>query len=345
MCSSTLAHAVTPENAAAVTHLGQQLFADIALSRDGKTSCATCHDPSNAYAGTKSRAVGSDGVVGTRNAPSLIGVGDDDAFFWDGRRTDLEEAVLDPFTNPTELRLATFEAVVQRLQHQPLVISEYYSAFGGGNKTPTREQVGFALANFVRSLKTGSSAFDLARQGKETLSPEAEHGRRLFEGVAGCSECHVVAGNAPRFSDGLYHHSGIGNATTSERLPELAREVINASLDANALGPRVLSDEDWSSLGRFAVSLQPADIGAFRTPSLRNVDRTAPYMHDGSIETLSEAIDHEIYYRGFSTGHSTNITSAERRALLVFLQSLTDAKLQENVMSGLDVNPDIEPLK
>ena len=307
-----------------IARLGETLFADVALSSDGKTSCASCHDPMHAYAGTQARAVGSGGVVGTRNAPSLIGVGEDATFFWDGRRTKLEEAVLDPYTNPSELGFASFDEVVRQLRSQSVLMSEFHLAFGNSAEVPTREQISVALVSFVRSLKTGSSAFDRSQQKLEALPREAERGRHLFEGIAGCSECHAVSDTSSRFSDNLYHHSGIGNATTSPRLPELIRDVTNAAFDANSLGPRVLSNEEWSSLGRFVVTLQPADIGAFRTPSLRNVDRTAPYMHDGSIKTLSEAIDHEIYYRGFSTGQTTNITSAERHALLVFLQSLTD---------------------
>src|SRR5438477_4706360 len=99
-------------------------------------------------------------------------------------------------------------------------------------------------------------------------------------------------------SDDGYHHSGIGAATHSETLPQLSQAVITANLDASHLGPKLLTDPAWSALGRFAASHQPADGGAFHTPSLRNVAVTVPYIHDGSIATLSDAVDHEIYYRG-----------------------------------------------
>jgi cytochrome c peroxidase len=105
------------------------------------------------------------------------------------------------------------------------------------------------------------------------------------------------------------------------------QDVLSENLDASALGPRVLTNAQWSDLGRFVVSHRPADIGAFRTPSLRNVAVTAPYMHDGSIVTLEAAVDHEIYYRGFSSGHPINLTQAERNAIVAFLESLTDAHI------------------
>ena len=152
----------------------------------------------------------------------------------------------------------------------------------------------------------------------------------MFSGVAQCSECHRIDADATRFSDDSYHHSGIGAATQSKTLSQLSQAVMTANLDASQLGPKLLTDSAWSALGRFAVSHQPADIGAFRTPSLRNVAVTAPYMHDGSIATLSEAVDHEIYYRGFSRGRPINLSIAERQALCAFLTSLTDAEYRDS---------------
>ena len=144
-------------------------------------------------------------------------------------------------------------------------------------------------------------------------------------GVAGCSECHSIDGKRDRFSDGRYHHSGVEQASVSTHLAIVTHAVIDQSLDAARLGPKVLTDPDWSALGRFTVTHNPADIGAFRTPSLRNVAATAPYMHDGSIATLSEAVDHEIYYRGFSQERPINLSSDERQMLVeVFLKALTD---------------------
>lgn len=255
--------------------LGKGVFADVALSRDGKVSCQTCHDPSHAYADQHSKAIGTGGKSGTRNAPSLVGIADDTAFFWDGRRTRLEDAVVDPFTNPVELGLSSQDEVVRRLRKDPRMVQAFKEAYP--TDPITFAHVRDALAAFVRTLTSDTSAFDRARSSGSRLSPQAKQGETLFTGVAGCSGCHAVDGTPPRFSDGQYHHSGI-NPAPAERLPVLAQAVVRENRDATAIGPKVLTDADWSSLGRFVVSHNPAEIGAFRTPSLRNVAVTAPYI-------------------------------------------------------------------
>jgi len=302
---------------AKIIELGREVFNDQALSADGKTSCGTCHDASHAYADPRPRSIGVLGKTGTRNAPSLIGIADDDSFLWDGRRTRLEDVVLDPFTNPVELGLKSKSEILGKLRLDPLVLSNFHAAFPNQNEVPTFEQVRTALGSFIHSLASQKSAL-----GSHTLSAEAKLGQHLFDSTAGCAECHSRRGARPRYSDGQYHHSGIG--PPPESLAKLSTEVVRENLDADAIGPRVLSDPGWSSLGRFVVSHKPADLGAFRTPSLRNVAATAPYMHDGSIATLTEAVDHEIYYRRFSNGHSIDLSVPERQALVEFLKTLTD---------------------
>jgi cytochrome c peroxidase len=188
------------------------------------------------------------------------------------------------------------------------------------------EQMQIALASFVRSLTIGTSASDRSQSSSKPFSAQTEQGRRLFVGMAGCSECHSIDAKHDRFSDGQYHHAGVEQTSVNARLSALTHAVVDQSLDAARLGPKVLTDPDWSALGRFTVTHNPADIGAFRTPSLRNVAITAPYMHDGSIPTLSEAVDHEIYYRGFSQGHPINLSATERQELVEFLKTLTDAQ-------------------
>lgn len=303
--------------------LGRRLFADTALSRDGKVSCRSCHDPAHAYASPQAKAVGVAGRAGTRNAPSLIGIANDGAFFWDGRRSHLENAVVDPFTNTVELGLSSHDEVVRRLRSDPAMAQAFKVAYPSDGIT--FEHVQDALARFVSTLTSGTSAYDRARSGGPPLSPQTKQGETLFTGVAGCSACHALDGAPPRFSDGQYHHSGIDPAP-AERLPALAQAVVREDRNAASLGPKVLTDSDWSALGRFVVSHNPVDIEAFRTPSLRNVAVTSPYMHDGSIATLREAVDHEVYYRGFSTGHPINLSDEERQALVAFLESLTDAQ-------------------
>jgi len=232
----------------------------------------------------------------------------------------LEDVVLDPFTNPVELALPSKNDIITRLKQQPGMLEKFRAAFPSKRNVPTLHQVGFALALFVRSLKTETSAYDRAIAKHSSLMPNVERGHELFKGLAGCIECH----SATLFADGQFHHSGIGQTVQSRHLSELTQAVIRENLSMDALGPKVLTNSDWSSLGRFAVTKRPLDIGAFRTPSLRNVAATAPYMHDGSVATLSEAVDQEIYYRGLSKGHPINLSSAERQAIVAFLESLTD---------------------
>lgn len=312
--------------------LGKRLFSDTALSSDGKVSCQSCHDPVHAYADPRRKSIGAAGKTSTRNAPSLVGVGDDSAFFWDGRRTRLEDAVADPFTNPVELGLTSRAEVVARLRQEPDKVQNFREAFPNGPAI-TFEHVRQALASFVRSLTTGNSAYDRARAGGQPLSPQAERGRLLFTGVAGCSACHTLDGTPTRFTDGKYHHSGI-SPSPATRLPSLTQSVMKQNRDADHLGGKLLTDPEWSSLGRFVVSQVPADIGAFHTPSLRNVAVTTPYMHDGSIFTLTKSVDHEIYYRGLTTGHPINLSPDERQALVYFLESLTDESYTQSLQPG-----------
>lgn len=294
--------------------LGAALFRDSNLSADRSVSCQSCHDPRHAYSSALSTAVGVRGQKGTRNAPSLLDAAGNQSYFWDGRRTHLSMVVLDPFTNPVELGLSSTREVLERIRHEPRLLVKFKAAFPSARTVPTLAQVQMALTAFVTSLSVADESAAV------TLSPKAARGKRLFEGDAGCAECH----SGKRLTDDGYHHSGIGRISQDPGLASLVRTVVKADLNVTALGPKVLSNRRWSALGRFNVTHKPADIGAFRTPSLCNVAITAPYMHDGSIKTLSDAVDQEIYYRGLSRGKPINLSSAERAAIVVYLESLTD---------------------
>lgn len=303
--------------------LGAEIFRDARLSSDGKVSCQSCHNPAHAFTDSRPRGVGVYGKVGTRNVPSLIGVGEDRYFLWDGRRTRLADVVIDPFTNPVEMGLGSTTDLLVRLRRDSSLTRKFEVAFPHTQR-PTLDQVRASLAAFVRSLSYGRSAYSLAESAHTPLPKEAEFGRDLFVGTAGCAECHAVDHHPATFTDQAFHHSGVAQEQGMENLPEVAQSIVTQSRDVADLGPILLSDPNWSALGRFVVTHRPADIGAFRTPSLRNVAVTAPYMHDGSIATLSEAVDQEIYYRGFSTGRAINLSAEERQAIVAFLACLTD---------------------
>jgi cytochrome c peroxidase len=302
---------------------GAAVFRDPSFSKDGQVKCQTCHDPVHSYAENRARSVGNESRIGTRNAPSLIGISLDESFFWDGRRTRLDEVVLDPFTNPVELGLSSQAEIVDRARLEPALVELAKSAFPAEGSKLGLQQIQQGLVCFIRSLSTGSSVYDNANSERSSPLPsDAERGRQLFVGLAGCSECHRTDNG--RFTDNQYHHSGIEQNELLAKLPALTKAVLAESPRIENLGPKILADADWSALGRFVVSRRAADIGAFRTPSLRNVALTAPYMHDGSVKTLAEAVDREIYYRAFSTGRTVNLSQQERDALVAFLNSLTD---------------------
>lgn len=303
--------------------LGRSVFNDETLSRNGDTSCATCHKPEHAFADDRKTSIGTGGSLGTRNAPSLLGASGNTAFFWDGRRTALKDAVLDPFANPTELGDKSLEDVLSRLKSNEKTFALFRAAFPGDSDCPNARELADSLVAYIQSLRANNSQYNQFRQGKPSMTAMERRGKYLFESVAKCTVCHEAGTNTASFTDGQFHQSGIGVAEAA-MLPRLAREVLSVKLTPSEIGARILSDANWSNLGRFVISKKPNDIGAFRTPSLRNVAVTAPYMHDGSISTLQEAVDYEIYYHSNSSGNPTNLTRNDRDAIVAFLGTLSD---------------------
>lgn len=305
--------------------LGKQLFNDPSLSADGTVRCASCHVPERSYTDGRAVAIGVYGRTGTRNTPSLLNItsAHEPAFFWDGRRTVLEQAVLDPLTNPVEMGLHDQSDLMRRISQNSAYRKAFTQAFPGGGNSLTPAEVGTVLAAYVHSLTLAESAFDRYLHGDRTaLNTRAELGLTLFNGKAGCVECHRLEGLAPTYTDHAYHRTGVGLDSITAYLPTLTEGVIARSLQGSAIGDRVATHADEAQLGRFNVTLEPADIGLFRTPSLRGVAHTAPYMHDGSVPTLEDAIDREVYYRSLQAGHPLNLSVEERLDLAEFLRSL-----------------------
>lgn len=180
-----------------------------------------------------------------------------------------------------------------------------------------------AIAAYERTLVAGNSAFDRYHYGhdKTALDAAALRGLELFRGRAQCGQCHVIGETSALFTDQQFHTLGVGFKHLEDRLvPEAIRF---AKLTAAERQKLVTSDPASAELGRFSVTLNPADLGRFRTPSLRNVAETAPYMHDGSVATLEEAVDLEVYYRGVEAGHPLILTPSEKTDLVAFLKALT----------------------
>jgi cytochrome c peroxidase len=274
--------------------LGRRLFFDRRLSRDQSLSCAGCHNPARGFTDGK---IVSEGVFhrrGTRNVPTLINRGYGAAFFWDGRISSLEEQVLQPIQNPVEMDMTVGE-VVARLQHDRRYRTEFRQAFGGEVK---RDDLARALSSYVRTILSGDSPYDrYVNSDLNALSAKAVKGLHIFRGKGNCINCHV----GPNLTDERFHNTGV------------------AWRDGKLTDP-----------GRFVVTGKDQDRGAFKPPTLREVSRTAPYMHDGSLKTLEEVV--EYYDRGGNRNpyldadlRLLHLTPAEKKALIAFLQSLNGA--------------------
>ncbi len=279
---------LTPEKA----ELGRALFSDSRLSRDQSLSCATCHDPQRAFTDGRPVAVGVFGRKGNRRVPTLVNRGYGKTFFWDGRITSLEEQVVQPILSPKEMDM-TVEEVVARLK----AVRRYQDSFQAVFQREINGQdLARALASYVRTILSGDSPYDRYVNGdREALSEQARQGLRIFRGKGNCTSCHL----GPNLTDERSHNTGF--AWREDRI----------------LDP-----------GRFAVTKKDSDQGAFKTPTLREIARTAPYMHDGSMATLEEVV--EYYDRGGNRNpyldpelRPLNLTEAEKRALVAFLRSLS----------------------
>jgi cytochrome c peroxidase len=305
--------------------LGRKLFFDKRLSSDATVSCATCHDPALAFADGKPVSEGVAGRRGTRNSPSLLNAMFNSGQFWDGRAESLEDQAVQPLVNPDEMGDQTHEQVVARLAAIPEYTRGFQEVFNG---PVTIERVGKAIAAFERTLISGNSAFDRFQSGDlQSLSDSARNGFMLFRGRGRCAVCHTSSASFPFFSDQNYRNTGVAAANPKfialvEMAMKLSRSDSKQSLDA--LGKQTGGDE----LGRFLVTGNNIEIGAFRVPSLRNVELTAPYFHDGSARTLSDVV--RFYVKGGGDNpardwqlESLNLTEQEERDIVEFLKSLT----------------------
>jgi cytochrome c peroxidase len=269
--------------------LGARLFFDRVLSRDSSLSCASCHRPERAFSDSAARSRGVRGQLGRRNAPSIINRAYGASFFWDGRAASLEEQVLQPISDSLELDLP-----LGRLVDRLATIAGYREAFDGEFPDGvTKSNIARALAAYVRTIRSGDAPIDRYRAGDTTaLSPEALRGLTLFQGKANCVACH----SGSNFTDERFHNTGVAHG--------------------------------GSDAGRFTVTKDRADRAAFKTPTLRDVARTAPYMHDGSLATLEDVV--EFYDRGGRPNpfldreiRPLGLSADERRDLVAFLNALT----------------------
>jgi cytochrome c peroxidase len=315
-----------------IVELGRLLFFDASLSADGRVSCASCHRPEFAYADGLAHASGTSGRTGTRNTPGLLDVGRQRSLFWDGRRARLEDQALDPLLNEVEHGLLGEAQLVARLRADPRGVAAFAAAFGapaaGSEAVINAARVGEALAAFERTLVSSPTPFDRFLAGdKRAISEAARRGWVVFAQQAHCTRCHLIArddGEQPLFTDHEFHSLAVGFQKVERELPRLTERMVALRRDGRPLGREVLLDPEFAELGRFAVTLDPHDLAAFKTPGLRNVALTGPYMHDGSVATLAEAVDLEVYGRG---ERPVILTPSERADLVAFLEALTSDSL------------------
>ena len=302
--------------------LGRYLFYEERLSGDNTQACGTCHAQIFSFTDNGNQfSQGIDGALGDRNSMALVNLGWGTSFFWDGREPTLEAQAHDPVVNPIEMH-ETWPNVAAKLQADPAYPPLFAAAFG--TTTIDSTLVTKALAQFVRTMISGNSKYDRVYRGEDAFTVDEAVGFELFQkeggpvgipiplpgggvvigqGGADCFHCHTAGGNL--FTDGQFHNNGL--------------------------------DSEFTDLGRYLVTGNPADSARFKTPTLRNIMLTAPYMHDGRFATMDEVLDHyndgghysstiDPFMKFTDPDQTLELTPTKRAQLIAFLNTLTDTE-------------------
>jgi cytochrome c peroxidase len=316
---------LTPDRVA----LGRKLYFDTHLSKDGTLACATCHDVSRGFTDHRSVSEGIGDHLGKRSAPTTMNAALLQSQFWDGRAASLEEQAKLPILNPIEMGHPDAASAMAAINTDPAYEGLFQKAYG---RAPNYEDLGRAIASFERTLIFLDAPFDRFAAGdSKALSPAAQRGLELFNGKARCVSCHMINSSNPLGTDNLFHNIGVSARRQNfEALAGQALGVLKDGSSTEALD-KLAIETDMSELGRFLVSKKREDIGAFKTEQLRNVGITAPYMHDGSLKTLWDVMDH--YNKGGETNayldggiEPLNLSEDEINDVVAFLFALTDTR-------------------
>jgi cytochrome c peroxidase len=278
----------TPEKA----DLGRLLYFDPRLSADGTVSCATCHNPKYAFTDGAAVSTGVRGQKGKRSAPTVINRAYSLAQFWDGRAPTLEEQAKGPMANPIEMG-SNHDTIVDNLTKIQGYRVLFAKSFGTGDITI--DHIAKAITTFERTVMSGNSPYDRYKAGqKSAMTPAQVHGMDIFFNKAKCDACH----EGVNFTSNMYANLGVG------------------------------ADRPEPDAGRYAVTNEPKDWGAFKTPTLREIARTAPYMHDGSLKTLEDVV--EYYDRGGTPNKNLDqrikplhLANQDKKDLVAFLNALS----------------------
>lgn len=271
--------------------LGYLLYFDKRLSNDNTVSCATCHNPATGWTDQLPVSTGIHGQKGTRSAPTVVNAAYMFSQFWDGRAATLEDQALQPIINPVEMGQPDHSFMVNKLDKISGYEPYFQKVFGEG---VTKENVSKAIAAFERTILAANSRYDRYSQGdKSAMNASEVRGMDLFFGKANCSRCHA----GPNFSDSQFHNLGVG------------------------------MDAEKPDLGRYDQTKVERDKGAFKTPNVRDITKTAPYMHNGSEKTLKEVV--EFYDRGGNKNPQLdplivplNLTDQEQADIIAYLKAL-----------------------
>lgn len=312
-------------------NLGRKLFFDERLSHSGELSCGSCHLPHEGFTvNERATPLGHEDMVLRRNAPTLLNVAYQRSLFHDGRQSSLEEQALEPFTVEDELANPSLDVVIDRIRQLPDYDGLFEKAFGEGVSPRT---IGQAISTYERTLLAADSAFDRWRYGGEedALGPLAKEGFDLFTGKAGCVACHVLDEREAVFTDHLFHDDGVGWIPSRDIGAGRLMTPRGLPVYADLNDPEAVPTP--SDMGRMEVTKEFVDMFRYRTPSLRNIDLTAPYMHNGSFATLEDII---AYYGDGGFRHfgidplvrDLKLEETEKAALVAFLKSLTAGNIE-----------------
>jgi len=314
--------------------LGRKLFFDRRLSRNDTMSCGMCHIPEQGFTNNELQTpVGVNGRAVKRNVPTILNAAYEEHLFHDGREAMLETQVILPLLAANEMANPSIGHLIQKIAGLPDYDGLFEAAFGGG---PTIDRIGKAVASWERTMLAGASPFDQWYFGghADALTEGQRRGFEIFSGKGNCISCHLIGERSALFTDQGFHNTGVGIRTNNQSGGKIRVEIapgVHVMVEAAVVESVGLPREADS--GRLEVTDRPEDLHRFKTPSLRNVALTAPYMHDGSLPTLSSVV--EFYDRG-GVPHDgldplitpLGLSAAEKTALVAFLEALTSGDIQ-----------------
>lgn len=320
------ARSIPPDNpqTPAKIALGQALFVEQRLSADNLQHCEGCHNYALGFTDQKRTSVGIDNQSGRRNAPTILNAMFNTSLFWDGRAATLEEQAKSPILNPIEMGMKSPDEVVAKIKAMPKYRDEFERVFG---REVNFDDIARALASYERTQFSFDSPFDRYVAGESgAIDESAKRGWKIFNSTGRCIGCHAFSVERPLFNDGRFHNVGVSAGPALTR-NATAMQAGRDHDDSTQLD-RLATDSGMSDLGRYLVTRKPADIGAFRTPDLRNLLVTQPYFHDGSAATLWDVVAH------FNRGGVPNqyldsvivpldLSKADEDDLVAFLATLT----------------------